>query len=457
MFPRAAFAALKPWERAAAVVFFLTVAVFGIIVLIRSAFLDSRRTDVGCYLRAGWALRAGGDLYSVADNNGLHFAYPPVAALLFVPLADAPGGADRPWMLPYAVSVGVWYLFNVACVLVGVHWIASVLEESAASSAIRTTLAWRRRWWVNRIFPLFVCIIQLGNSLARGQITPILILCVARMFSAAARGRSLRSALWLAAALCLKMIPAFLVLFPLWRRDRRALGGTALGILVGFVIIPSLVWGVPGAFAMHRRMLEEIVLPAMSAAGDQTRAQELTNIDATDHQSIGAILHNYQHWSNLATRPAQPDTWVRFGHWATGGFLTLVTLWAAGWRRNDDPIGMLLLLGVLFVLMILTSPLSHLHYFAMAVPLVMGLHAAGLEQQTNLLPGWPQRAVLILAGVLYALPTVLISWQARRQAGLPLLASLLLWALALWQLRRARTAANGIGQAHDKLAWNQAA
>src|SRR5438034_5190810 len=183
MFPRAAFAALKPWERAAAVVFFLTVAVFGIIVLIRSAFLDSRRTDVGCYLRAGWALRAGGDLYSVADNNGLHFAYPPVAALLFVPLADAPKGAERAWMLPYAVSVGVWYLVNIACILLAVHWIASVLEENSADSEVRSTPTGCRRWWANRLFPLVACIIQLGNTLARGQITPVLILCVAGMFS----------------------------------------------------------------------------------------------------------------------------------------------------------------------------------------------------------------------------------------------------------------------------------
>ena len=59
----AATMALRPWERAAVAVFFLTVVVFGIIVLIRSAFFDSRRTDVGCYLRAGWAVRAGNDLF----------------------------------------------------------------------------------------------------------------------------------------------------------------------------------------------------------------------------------------------------------------------------------------------------------------------------------------------------------------------------------------------------------
>src|SRR5262249_44875272 len=75
------------------------------------------------------------------------------------------------------------------------------------------------------------------------------------------------------------------------------------------------------------------------------------------------------------------------------------------------------------------------HYFAMALPLVMGLHAVGLESDDKLMPRWPQSVVLILAGIGYALPTVLTNWEARREAGLPLLVSLVLWSFGLWHLR----------------------
>ncbi|MBI3410351.1 MAG: DUF2029 domain-containing protein [Planctomycetes bacterium] len=443
MTSRAAFGSLKSWERAVAAVLIAIPIVFGIVVLVRSSFLDTRRTDVGCYLRAGWAVRAGVDPYAVTDDNGWHFAYPPVAALLFVPLADAPADADRAGMLPYPLSVVIWYLINAACILLATHWIASTLEEHSVDPALRAMPAGCRRWWFVRVFPLLLCLVQIGSTLSRGQVTPLLILCVAGMFRATVKGRSWRSGLWLAAAICVKLIPAFLVLFPLWRRDRRALAGVTLGVLAGFVIIPSLVWGVPGALEMHERMLRGIILPAMSEAGDQTRARELTNINGTDHQSIGAILHNYQYWGNLANRPAQPDPWVRIAHWAIGGLLTLLTLVAAGWKRDDDPIRMLLFLGALFVLMIVISPLSHLHYFAKALPLVMGLHAAGLGPRPALMPSWAISAALVLTCAAYAMPTVHTGWQARREAGLPLMASLILCGFALWRLQKAKAAAFG--------------
>jgi hypothetical protein len=435
MAPGAAYAPLKPRERVQIIASCLVLVVFGVVILIRSCFLESRLTDVGCYLRAGWAVRAGKDPYAVTDIHYWHFAYPPAAALMFVPLADAPPGVDRAWMLPQAVSVVLWFAFNVVCILLAAHWIASTLERNSKDPALRDMPAYCRRWWFNRLFPIWICMVQLGSTLSRGQVTPLLILCMAGIFKAAVERKSLRSGLWLATAICVKIVPAFLILFPLWRRDWRALAGTAAGLFVGAALIPSLVWGVPGAITMHQRMLDAIIVPAMSDGGDRTRAGELTDINGTDHQSIGAVLHNYQYWGKLDKRPAQPEAWVRLGHWAIGGLLTALALWAVGWRRDDDALRMLLFLGTLFLLMVLISPLSHLHYFAMALPLVMGLHAVGLESDDKLMPRWPQSVVLILAGIGYAVPTVLTNWEARREAGLPLLVSLMLWSFALWHLR----------------------
>src|SRR5262249_31204322 len=64
---------------------------FGVLVEYRSVFLQRRMTDLNCYLRAGWAVRQGGaDLYHTSDDNGWHYNYPPLYAILLAPLADPP-------------------------------------------------------------------------------------------------------------------------------------------------------------------------------------------------------------------------------------------------------------------------------------------------------------------------------------------------------------------------------
>ncbi len=439
---RRAFSPLTWPERAFLCLFGAVMIVFGGVVEVRCTRLHNPHTDLGAYLRAGWAVRAGVDPYTVTDDNDWHFAYPPVVAILFVPLADAPAGVARSWMLPFAVSVAVWYVFNVCCILLAVHWIAATLEETSPDPAVRT-LPWGcRRWWYVRVLPLLLCLIQIGNTLSRGQVSLILILLLAGMFRATMKRRRLTAGLCLAAAICLKLIPAFLLLVPLWRREGRTLLGVALGLLVGIVVLPVLVWGTPGALVRSGEMVNAVIMPALADRGDQARAEELTGINATDHQSIVAILHNYQHWHHLEKRPPQPAAWARLTHWILGAVLVVSTLFAFGWTGDDSALRLLLLLGALFLVMVLVSPLSHLHYFAMAVPLIMGLMGASLASRgTAAAPSWPVLALLILAGVGFALPT-LPFWEARREAGVPLITSLFLWLMAIVYLCKTRRSAS---------------
>src|SRR5262249_12555888 len=115
----------------------LVVVLFGVVVELRSAFMKRRMTDVGCYLRAAWAVRMGTDPYVVRDDSGWHYNYPPLLAILMAPLADPPAGESHVNMVPYAISVAVWYVFSVICLVLGVHWLAGALEETAGSPEIR--------------------------------------------------------------------------------------------------------------------------------------------------------------------------------------------------------------------------------------------------------------------------------------------------------------------------------
>src|SRR5690349_17879964 len=84
------FFALAPLERWGLYAVFMTVLVFGGVVEFRSAFLRRHMTDLGVYLRAAWAVRSGEDLYDITDDNHWHYQYPPLFAILLVPLADPP-------------------------------------------------------------------------------------------------------------------------------------------------------------------------------------------------------------------------------------------------------------------------------------------------------------------------------------------------------------------------------
>src|SRR5437879_13827772 len=93
--------------------------------------------------------------------------------------------------------------------------------------------------------------------------------------------------------------------------------------------------------------------------------------------------HNYQYWGRLGSRPGQPEAWTRTAHWIISGALTLAILLAAGWRRDDDPIHCLLFLGSLLLTMTLVTPVSHLHYFSKALPLVMALVTVSLNARAR--------------------------------------------------------------------------
>src|SRR5262245_49589359 len=102
--------------------------VFGVLVEIRSAFLKRRMTDLDIYLRAAWAIRAGADIHSITDENGWHYHYPPLLAIVLTPLADAPPGTDRSGLLPFGLSNAIWYFLNVGLLFWGAHRLATLIE-----------------------------------------------------------------------------------------------------------------------------------------------------------------------------------------------------------------------------------------------------------------------------------------------------------------------------------------
>src|SRR2546422_10095609 len=103
---------LRRWERLGLVALLVTILAFGVLIVIRSAFLDRPYTDLGCFLHAAWAVRTGNDIYAVTFNDW-YYNYPPLLAIFLVPLALPPAGQTTSGYLPLSVSAALWYVLSV--------------------------------------------------------------------------------------------------------------------------------------------------------------------------------------------------------------------------------------------------------------------------------------------------------------------------------------------------------
>jgi hypothetical protein len=470
----AAFGSLKTWEKVCVVWLLASVVLFGLFVEYRSAFLSRRMGDVDCYLRAAWAVRAGVDMYGLTEDNGWHYNYPPLYAILLTPLADPPsrdasvlaattaGVAASPlagplpavavlpagnaylapdvgYTTPYAVSVGVVYVINVLCLTLAVHLLARALERSSADPAVRS-LPWGcRRWWLLRTLPVTACLPPIGHTLMRGQANLILLLCVCGLIAGLLQQRRLTAGAYLAGAICLKIFPGYLLLIPFWRRDLRCIAGCALGLFVLLLLIPLPVLGPQRTAASYRELAIVLVGPALGVGDDTTRAEELINVTATDSQSFRSMIHNTI-YLDRETRPPQASPVVQKVHWLIGAAFTLATLAVAGYRRTLTGPALVLFAGSLTLVMILMSPVCHTHYFALSLPLVMGLIAWNWERtgKAGLSVGVVGLiAVQIIGNTLPLLPVT----EVLKDVGLATYTALLLWLLACVAIRRSGSGA----------------
>ena len=295
-------------DRVLLVLFALAVIGFGIVVEKRSAFSSRRMGDLGCFLRAGWAVRTGHDIYDVIDDNDWHYNYPPAFAIAVAPLGDPPPGQDAAGFLPYPISVAIFYIGGVLLLFAGVHRLASALEETSTDPTFRAQTPAHRRWWALRVVPILVCLVPIGTTLGKGQVNTLILFLLASTGADWLRGKSFRGGLTLAAAIVIKVIPIYLLVLPMKNRDGRALAGCALGLFLGLVALPLCVWSPAETLNVYAKYGQVFVGPLLHLGDDSSRTDELLGTNGTDSVSLKTALH---HWT-------YPD-WDFIGRQRTAG------------------------------------------------------------------------------------------------------------------------------------------
>jgi hypothetical protein len=426
------FASLPRWERRLLLLGVAAVVGFSGIVEVRSAFGDRPHTDLQVYLRAAWAVRSGADLYKITDSNGWHFHYPPLTAILLTPIADPPPDVARDGTAPFGVSVAIWYWFSIGCLAWGVHTLCRALEQTSADPSIRLQPPGCGRWRALRFLPVVACLPSIGQTLARGQVNLVLLAVLCGLIAAIVRGRRWQAGFWLAGAICLKVIPAFLLIYPLWKRDLRCLAGCALGLVIGLGMIPAAVLSPQRTLYYYEEWTNAMLWPALGKGEDHSRAEELINVTGTDSQAPLALLHNAL-YPDPHARPHKASDAVRWGHRLVAACMTILTLLAAGWSRTIDPRREALTIGALVVVMILASPVCHLHYFCLTLPLVIAMFPTQQENASNVRRLYVLLALMAANVLCTALPSF-PGMQVLRDHGLATAGTLLLWASSLFIL-----------------------
>jgi hypothetical protein len=441
------------WQRIGTIGFFFLLLVYGGLVERRSALMQRRMGDLDVFLRAAWAVRndAEADLYEVSSANGWHYIYPPLYAILLTPLADPPPDADRSGYLPYPVSVAICYLLNICCLIIGVHTLASALEERSDDPAFRTQPRFCLRWWVLRLWPVFICLSPIGHTLMRGQVNVIILAILCAVMAGWIRGQSFRAGAWLALAICIKVIPAYLVIYPLWKRDGRGLLACGIGCIAGLIVIPGLAFG-PTRAAEHYETYGKVFFgPLLKVSDDDSHKEEILGVNATDSIGVKDALHNWMYpgaaaelgvderverlmWYDknkdgkisidelpedmhyliaendlngdgvldqaeirkyaTARAAAAGNTPFRPDELASGAkaaylVLGLAMTFLTLWPRSDSTTRIAHVFGGLIVLMTIFSPVCHSHYLLFCLPIVMSLLAQLWQYQETVKVPWP--------------------------------------------------------------------
>jgi alpha-1,2-mannosyltransferase len=370
-------APLSRWGTFGVVGFFVFLLAFGGMVEYRSALLSRRMGDLDVFLRAAWAVRNDADIYAITSDNDWHYLYPPLYAILMTPLADPPKDGDAAGYVPYKYSVAICYLISLLSLFVGVHVLASAMEARVFAGG---QPAYCRRWWLLRILPIVICFLPIGHTLMRGQVNVVVLAMLCAAAAGWIRGQSFRAGAWLAFAICIKVIPVYLLVYPLCKLDKRALLGCAAGCFVGLVLIPVAAFGPERTKAHYDTYAKAFFGPLLNLTKDERNKEEIAQ---TDSVGVRNALHNWM-YPDARNRPDDMHFATKATYLLLGFVMTLITLVPGAWRKSTSTTLCAHQFAGLIVLMTLFSPVSHSHYLLFCLPVVMSLLAYAWQDQATL-------------------------------------------------------------------------
>jgi hypothetical protein len=175
-------------------------------------------------------LRWAKQIQAMEDGENIHEKYnypnPPIMPQMLWPLAKL---AE---VSPLAAAL-TWYYLKVGMFVVCVIWAFRLVE-----SPERPFPAWAKA------LTIVLSIRPILGDLTHGNINIFILFLVMASLYSFSRGRDRLSGVMLALAIACKVTPALFIIYFLWKRAWHTLIGCAFGLVLFFLIVPSIVFAV---------------------------------------------------------------------------------------------------------------------------------------------------------------------------------------------------------------------
>jgi hypothetical protein len=325
---------VQPWVRWGLVVLVLAVVTgLGVSTVFRAAVARIERTDFTVYRAAGRAVLTGEDIYEAHNSRGWAYVYPPAFSLLMVPFAR----------MSVFWGALTWYAISLA--------LTAVALGMGVRLAGGADLSERGRWllWAVPILPVLGWFV---SAVTRGQASVMTAWLVIAAFYWHFRRRDLLGGLSLAGAILIKVFPAVLLAYFVWRRRWRFTAATLIALVAGVLLMPAAVFGWQRNITYLHEWVGVVAKPALA----ENKARELSPLNEQlldpqkpRNQSLTAVI-----WR--VTR----SPYAREVAAGLAALMALITAWAARPARGDTE---LLVACAAIVWMLLVPPVSESHYF----------------------------------------------------------------------------------------------
>ena len=209
----------------------------------------SEGNDFSAYLLAAEALWAGGNPYQL--EMVFPYIYPLTLATIIIPLA----------VVPYWFAITIWFVIGVvslsAFVLVVIRTGASYLNQRSVAELVP---------WLGVLYLLLLEPIQANFLNEQANLLSLGLLAL--FLFGYARGSSSLTALGLAAAVAIKLVPAVLLFFLIVER-RIVMAGLVAFITVMLMLAPAVVAGAQVA-DLYADYVNQFLVPRLSGSSGDT-------------------------------------------------------------------------------------------------------------------------------------------------------------------------------------------
>ncbi len=390
---------LNWWQRSLIGVLVVAIVAYGLSLIIEVA----PSQELQSALQAGWNVLHDKGMY---DSSANEFHSPPLLAIAAIPFGYPANGIEDSQAVPYPLTRALWFYLNVLCLWLATHWLAGLVEPANVTP---------RRWWLNRLLPLLLLIVPLAASLQTGTADGLLLLVVAALTLGLVRRQYFATGLALAGAICLQITAVVLLFVPIWRRDRVMSFGTVFGLLLSLLLLPGLYFGLQRTNRLNEQYVEVLKQYEQHALADEQ-----------NHSLFGMIKQA------IPVNSSARDPWAIAIAISVLAALTLISCGLMGFSQKQEPLRLLHFVGSLLAVMLLASPQSALHSFALLVPTIVGTLAVASNQTISSRVNTSLLLALVFISAIISLPL--------QQPLLPLLGIASCWLLNATLLYRSSPA-----------------